>query len=91
LRSRHARSETTLSPTATEKPPNRRMCGSVLLLVVGPFRTSLTSVREAVEAVEAVEHVGARRVCERVQLWPPGDEPHQIELAATAVVPGVKA
>jgi hypothetical protein len=54
LRSRHARSETTLSPTATEKPPNRRMCGSLLLLVARPFRTSLTPVPEAVEAVEHV-------------------------------------
>jgi hypothetical protein len=38
------------------------MCGSVLLLVARPFRTSLAPVPEAVEAVEAVEHVGARRV-----------------------------
>jgi hypothetical protein len=35
------------------------MCGSVLLLVTRPFRTSLAPVPEA---VEAVEHVGARRV-----------------------------
>ena len=35
------------------------MCGSVLLLVARPFRTSLPSVPEA---VEAVEDVGARRV-----------------------------
>jgi hypothetical protein len=35
------------------------MCGSVLLLVARPFRTSLAPVPEA---VEAVEHVGARRV-----------------------------
>jgi alkanesulfonate monooxygenase SsuD/methylene tetrahydromethanopterin reductase-like flavin-dependent oxidoreductase (luciferase family) len=25
--------------------------------------------------------------CERVHLWPLGDEPHQIELAATALMP----
>ena len=35
------------------------MCGSVLLLVARPFRTSLAPVPEA---VEAVDHVGARRV-----------------------------
>ena len=35
------------------------MCGSVLLLVTRPFRTSLAPVPEA---VEAVEHVGVRRV-----------------------------
>jgi alkanesulfonate monooxygenase SsuD/methylene tetrahydromethanopterin reductase-like flavin-dependent oxidoreductase (luciferase family) len=29
--------------------------------------------------------------CERVHLWPLGDEPRQIELAATAVLPSVKA
>ena len=29
--------------------------------------------------------------CERVYLWPLGDEPRQIELAATAVLPAVKA
>ena len=40
-----------MSPTATEKPPNRRMCGSVLLLVARPFRTSLTPASEAVEPV----------------------------------------
>jgi hypothetical protein len=51
LRSRHARSATTLSPTATEKPPSRRMRGSVLLLVARPFRTSLTPVPEPVEPV----------------------------------------
>jgi hypothetical protein len=27
--------------------------------------------------------------CERVHLWPLGDEPRQIELAATAVLPAV--
>jgi hypothetical protein len=30
------------------------MCGSLLLLVARPFRTSLTPVPEAVEAVEHV-------------------------------------
>jgi hypothetical protein len=29
--------------------------------------------------------------CERVHLWPLGDEPQQIELAATAVLPAVEA
>ena len=29
--------------------------------------------------------------CERVYLWPLGDEPRQIELAATAVLPAVEA
>ncbi|HET8953287.1 MAG TPA: LLM class flavin-dependent oxidoreductase [Solirubrobacteraceae bacterium] len=29
--------------------------------------------------------------CERVHLWPLGDEPRQIELAATAVLPAVRA
>jgi alkanesulfonate monooxygenase SsuD/methylene tetrahydromethanopterin reductase-like flavin-dependent oxidoreductase (luciferase family) len=33
----------------------------------------------------------ARAGCERVHLWPLGDEPRQIELAATAVLPAVKA
>jgi alkanesulfonate monooxygenase SsuD/methylene tetrahydromethanopterin reductase-like flavin-dependent oxidoreductase (luciferase family) len=33
----------------------------------------------------------AQAGCERVYLWPLGDEPRQIELAATAVLPGVKA
>ena len=33
----------------------------------------------------------AQAGCERVHLWPLGDEPQQIELAATAVLPGVKA
>jgi alkanesulfonate monooxygenase SsuD/methylene tetrahydromethanopterin reductase-like flavin-dependent oxidoreductase (luciferase family) len=33
----------------------------------------------------------AQAGCERVHLWPLGDEPHQIELAATAVLPAVKA
>ena len=33
----------------------------------------------------------AQAGCERVYLWPLGDEPHQIELAATAVLPAVKA
>ena len=37
LRSRHARSATTLSPTATEKPPSRRMRGSAVLLVARPL------------------------------------------------------
>ena len=27
--------------------------------------------------------------CERVHLWPLGDEPRQVELAATAVLPSV--
>jgi len=36
-------SEAPPSPTATEKPPSRRMRGSVLLLVTRPLRTSLTS------------------------------------------------
>ena len=31
----------------------------------------------------------AQAGCDRVQLWPLGDEPHQIELAATAVLPAV--
>jgi hypothetical protein len=29
--------------------------------------------------------------CERVYLWPLGDEPRQVELAATTVLPAVKA
>jgi alkanesulfonate monooxygenase SsuD/methylene tetrahydromethanopterin reductase-like flavin-dependent oxidoreductase (luciferase family) len=33
----------------------------------------------------------ARAGCERVHLWPLGDEPRQIELAATAVFPAVEA
>jgi alkanesulfonate monooxygenase SsuD/methylene tetrahydromethanopterin reductase-like flavin-dependent oxidoreductase (luciferase family) len=33
----------------------------------------------------------AQAGCERVYLWPLGDEPQQIELAATAVLPYVKA
>ena len=33
----------------------------------------------------------AQAGCERVHLWPLGDEPRQIELAATAVLPAVKA
>jgi alkanesulfonate monooxygenase SsuD/methylene tetrahydromethanopterin reductase-like flavin-dependent oxidoreductase (luciferase family) len=33
----------------------------------------------------------AQAGCERVHLWPLGDEPQQIELAATAVLPSVKA
>jgi alkanesulfonate monooxygenase SsuD/methylene tetrahydromethanopterin reductase-like flavin-dependent oxidoreductase (luciferase family) len=33
----------------------------------------------------------AQAGCERVYLWPLGDEPQQIELAATAVLPAVKA
>jgi alkanesulfonate monooxygenase SsuD/methylene tetrahydromethanopterin reductase-like flavin-dependent oxidoreductase (luciferase family) len=33
----------------------------------------------------------AQAGCERVYLWPLGDEPHQIELAATAVLPAVRA
>jgi alkanesulfonate monooxygenase SsuD/methylene tetrahydromethanopterin reductase-like flavin-dependent oxidoreductase (luciferase family) len=33
----------------------------------------------------------AQAGCERVHLWPLGDEPHQIELAATAVLPAVEA
>ena len=33
----------------------------------------------------------AQSGCERVYLWPLGDEPQQIELAATAVLPAVKA
>ena len=33
----------------------------------------------------------ARAGCERVHLWPLGDEPRQIELAATAVLPAVEA
>ena len=32
----------------------------------------------------------AQAGCERVYLWPLGDEPRQIELAATAVLPAVK-
>ena len=32
----------------------------------------------------------AQAGCERVYLWPLGDEPHQIELAATAVLPAVR-
>ena len=32
----------------------------------------------------------ARAGCERVYLWPLGDEPRQIELAATAVLPAVE-
>jgi alkanesulfonate monooxygenase SsuD/methylene tetrahydromethanopterin reductase-like flavin-dependent oxidoreductase (luciferase family) len=32
----------------------------------------------------------ARAGCERVHLWPLGDEPQQIELAATAVLPAVE-
>ena len=33
----------------------------------------------------------AQAGCERVYLWPLGDEPRQIELAATAVLPAVQA
>jgi alkanesulfonate monooxygenase SsuD/methylene tetrahydromethanopterin reductase-like flavin-dependent oxidoreductase (luciferase family) len=33
----------------------------------------------------------ARAGCERVHLWPIGDEPRQIELAATAVAPAIAA
>jgi alkanesulfonate monooxygenase SsuD/methylene tetrahydromethanopterin reductase-like flavin-dependent oxidoreductase (luciferase family) len=33
----------------------------------------------------------ARAGCQRVHLWPLGDEPRQIELAATAVLPAVEA
>ncbi len=33
----------------------------------------------------------AQAGCQRVYLWPLGDEPRQIELAATAVLPAVKA
>jgi len=33
----------------------------------------------------------AQAGCERVYLWPIGDEPRQIELAATAVLPAVQA
>ena len=33
----------------------------------------------------------ARAGCQRVYLWPLGDEPRQIELAATTVLPAVKA
>ena len=33
----------------------------------------------------------AQAGCERVYLWPLGDEPHQIERAATAVLPAVQA
>jgi alkanesulfonate monooxygenase SsuD/methylene tetrahydromethanopterin reductase-like flavin-dependent oxidoreductase (luciferase family) len=32
----------------------------------------------------------ARAGCERVHLWPLGDEPRQIELAASAVIPAVE-
>jgi alkanesulfonate monooxygenase SsuD/methylene tetrahydromethanopterin reductase-like flavin-dependent oxidoreductase (luciferase family) len=32
----------------------------------------------------------AQAGCQRVHLWPIGDEPRQIELAATAVLPGVR-
>jgi alkanesulfonate monooxygenase SsuD/methylene tetrahydromethanopterin reductase-like flavin-dependent oxidoreductase (luciferase family) len=32
----------------------------------------------------------AQAGCERVHLWPLGDEPRQIELAATAVLPAVE-
>ena len=32
----------------------------------------------------------ARAGCERVHLWPLGDEPQQIELAATAVLPAIE-
>jgi hypothetical protein len=33
----------------------------------------------------------ARAGCERVHLWPLGDEPQQIELSATDVLPAVDA
>jgi hypothetical protein len=33
----------------------------------------------------------AQAGCERVYLWPLGDEPQQIELAATAVLPAVES
>jgi hypothetical protein len=33
----------------------------------------------------------AQAGCERVYLWPLGDEPQQIELAATTVLPAVRA
>ncbi|HWM08931.1 MAG TPA: hypothetical protein VNO82_06295, partial [Solirubrobacteraceae bacterium] len=33
----------------------------------------------------------ARAGCQRVYLWPLGDEPRQIELAATRVLPAVTA
>jgi alkanesulfonate monooxygenase SsuD/methylene tetrahydromethanopterin reductase-like flavin-dependent oxidoreductase (luciferase family) len=33
----------------------------------------------------------AQAGCERVQLWPLGDEPRQLELVATAVLPAVKS
>jgi hypothetical protein len=33
----------------------------------------------------------ARAECDRVHLWPLGDEPQQIELAATHVLPSVEA
>ena len=32
----------------------------------------------------------AQAGCQRVHLWPIGDEPRQIELAAAAVLPGVR-
>jgi hypothetical protein len=33
----------------------------------------------------------AQAGCERIYLWPLGGEPQQIELAATSVLPAVKA
>ena len=49
----------------------------------GMHRTS----REVRELLSRYAQAG----CERVYLWPLRDEPHQIELAATAVLPAVEA
>jgi alkanesulfonate monooxygenase SsuD/methylene tetrahydromethanopterin reductase-like flavin-dependent oxidoreductase (luciferase family) len=44
----------------------------------------------AVQCAELLSRY-AQAGCQRVHLWPLGDEPHQIELAATAVLPAVTA
>jgi alkanesulfonate monooxygenase SsuD/methylene tetrahydromethanopterin reductase-like flavin-dependent oxidoreductase (luciferase family) len=43
----------------------------------------------AERCAELLSHY-AEAGCERVHLWPLGDEPRQIELAATAVLPAVR-
>ena len=75
--------------------PHRREADRVLQDVLGPLlKRDPDDLREQLcvgSAEECAELLSryAQAGCKRVHLWPVGDEPAQIELAATAVLPAV--
>ena len=75
--------------------PHRREADRILRDVLGPLlkrdpddlrgQLCVGSAETCAELLSRYAQAG----CERVHLWPVGDEPEQIELAGSAVLPAV--